>query len=116
MVVPVDADIEEAEQVHQQGGYHGFERLEATAVGHFELQHHDGDDDGDHAVTECLESTFVHECLDVILIASVPDEALGGSIDTCPRVSLTCCGRRRVARLSGRELFSYRKTRRVRLQ
>ena len=27
---------------------------------HFHLQHHDGDDDGEHAVTEGLESALPH--------------------------------------------------------
>jgi len=29
-------------------------------VRHLELEHHDGDDDGDHAVAECFESRRIH--------------------------------------------------------
>ena len=34
---------------------------EAFAMRHLEFQHHDGDDDGDNAITERFESSLVHD-------------------------------------------------------
>src|SRR5262249_8655672 len=36
------------------------QRLDALAVGHLHLQHHDGDEDGDHAVTERFKPILSH--------------------------------------------------------
>jgi hypothetical protein len=29
-------------------------------MGHFQLQHHDSDDDGEHAIAECFEPGLLH--------------------------------------------------------
>jgi hypothetical protein len=52
MVVPVDPDVDEAQDIAQENRDQGYERAQGLAVRDFELQHHDGDDDGDDAVAE----------------------------------------------------------------
>src|SRR6266568_1927045 len=50
VVVPVDADIHEAQDVGEQGRSKRRERGEVRAVRRLQLQNHDRDDDSDHAV------------------------------------------------------------------
>jgi hypothetical protein len=67
VVVPVDAEIHETQHVaqehRQQAGEVGKARTRrlVMAVRNLHLEHHDGDDDGEHAIAERFESTFVHE-------------------------------------------------------
>src|SRR4051812_15887880 len=64
MVVPVDADVDEAEQVAEQphaGVVH--EIGEVRAIGNLQLQHHDRDDDGEDAVAERLQPAGPHGAL-----------------------------------------------------
>src|SRR5436305_648510 len=60
VVVPVDADEGEAEQVAQEHGDQRPERGQVRPRWYLELQHHDGDDDGDHAVAERFETPLAH--------------------------------------------------------
>src|SRR5260221_3172817 len=60
VVAPVDAEKDEAQHVHQKRRQDRPERLDAGAVRHLQLEHHDRDEDRDHAVAERLESTFAH--------------------------------------------------------
>jgi len=60
VVVPVDGDEDEAEDVGEELGDERAEVGELDAVGRPELQHHDGDDDGDDAVAEGLEPVPGH--------------------------------------------------------
>src|SRR5918992_1764169 len=63
VVIPIDTQVDEAQNVAQEYGDQGHQRLEALAVGHLQLQHHDGDDDGDHAITERFKPILSHaEC------------------------------------------------------
>ena len=39
----------------------GFQRVELDSVRRFQFQHHDGDDDGQHAIAERFKSVFAHE-------------------------------------------------------
>ena len=61
MVVPVNAHEDEAEDICQEHRQHRRERRRIDAVRHLHLEHHDGDDDGDHAVGERLEAAFGHD-------------------------------------------------------
>jgi len=55
MVVPVDTDVDEAEQIDQQRRQHRAQGIPVRAMWHFQLQHHDRDQDCDHAIAEGLE-------------------------------------------------------------
>src|SRR2546422_9051648 len=58
MVVPVDAYVDKAEDIAQEDGKERPQCREVTAVRDLELQHHDGDDDCEHAVAERFKTSF----------------------------------------------------------
>ena len=60
MVVPVDAEHDEAEHVGEGDRDQGTERFPIRSVWNLQLQDHDGDQDRDHAVAERLEAAFAH--------------------------------------------------------
>jgi len=60
VVVPIDSDVEEAQDVGEKDRQQGAEVLEAVTMGNFQLQHHDGDDDGDDTVAEGFQASFWH--------------------------------------------------------
>src|SRR6185369_5779756 len=62
MVVPVNTEVDEAQHVAQEHGDQRRQRFDVLAVGHLQLQYHDGDDDGDHAIAKCFKSALSHEC------------------------------------------------------
>jgi hypothetical protein len=53
-LVPIDADVDEAEHVAHEDGPERDQYPKVGAVRDFEFQHHDGDDDGDDTVAECF--------------------------------------------------------------
>jgi hypothetical protein len=55
MIDPVDAGEDEGEQVDGEGGKDGDQASKTEVVGDLEIEHHDGDDDGDDAVGEGFE-------------------------------------------------------------
>src|SRR6266567_7220657 len=61
VVVPVDADIHEAQDVGEQGRSNRRECGEVRAVRRLQLQDHDRDDDSDHAVAERFEPALPHD-------------------------------------------------------
>jgi len=61
VVVPINAHIDEAQDVGQKARRNGRERRQVAAVRHMKLQHHDGDDDSDNTIAECGEAIFSHE-------------------------------------------------------
>jgi hypothetical protein len=60
VVVPVDAQEEEAQHVAQEDREQRPEREEVRAVRHLQLQDHDRDQDGDHPVAERLHASLGH--------------------------------------------------------
>ena len=60
VIVPVDGDIDKAQDIAEEDVADGAQRLKSIAFGHFELQNHDGDDDRDNAVTQGFKAIFLH--------------------------------------------------------
>ncbi len=56
VVDPVNANEGEGDEIEAQCGENGAKAGEAVLVGNFELEHHDGDDDGDDSVGEGFEA------------------------------------------------------------
>ena len=60
VVIPIDTKVYEAQNIAQEYGEQGHQRLDAHAVRHLQLQHHDGYDDGDDAITERFKPVLSH--------------------------------------------------------
>ena len=56
VVVPVDAEKDETQHITQKYGKHGAQRGGVGAERHLQFQHHDGDEDRDHTITERFQS------------------------------------------------------------
>ena len=63
MIVPVDADEHEAQHIRQEHRHQRRERRDIGPVRHLHLQHHDRDDDGDHAIAERFQPSLAHSML-----------------------------------------------------
>jgi hypothetical protein len=62
MVVPVNSQIDKTEQVAEEDGKQRLEAVECRRVeGDFQLEHHDGDQDGHDAVAKRLQPAAPHE-------------------------------------------------------
>ena len=60
MVVPVDADVDEAQHIAQEDRQQRPQVGEGGPVRDLQLEHHDGDDDGDDAVAEGFQPSLPH--------------------------------------------------------
>jgi hypothetical protein len=60
MIVPVNADVDKAEHIAHEYRKQGVQRGRIISVRHFHFQHHDGDDDGDHAIAEGFQPILFH--------------------------------------------------------
>src|SRR5215468_12699726 len=60
MVVPVNADIYETQNIAEEHWQQRPQIFDAIAMRHLHLQHHNGDDNCDHSVTECLQASLRH--------------------------------------------------------
>src|SRR5215207_9067629 len=63
MIVPVDCDIQKAEDIAEKGGRKGDECAQIRPVRRLQLEHHDRDNDGDHTVAECFQPAFVQRTI-----------------------------------------------------
>ncbi len=61
MVIPVDADIYEAEYVGKKDRIDLLKGLEFGRVGDMQVEHHDRDQDCYDSITESLEAILVHQ-------------------------------------------------------
>src|ERR1035437_5150198 len=60
MVVPVDANIDETQHITEKNRNQRCQCIEVLAMWHLQLQNHDRDDDGHHAVAECFQAALAH--------------------------------------------------------
>ena len=60
VIVPVDAEEDEAEVIAQQLGDERAEGIEVVAGGDVQFEDHDGDEAGDDAVAEGFEAILAH--------------------------------------------------------
>ena len=60
VVVPIDAEEDVAQHVGEKEGQDRPQRRQVAAVRRLKVEHHDGDEDGDHAVAERFEAAFGH--------------------------------------------------------
>ena len=60
VIVPVDPDVDEAEDVREEERENREECREIIAMRDTKLEHHDGDENGNHAVAEGLEAGGFH--------------------------------------------------------
>src|SRR5690349_10114241 len=61
MIVPVNPDINEAQNIGKKYREKRFERCQPGAMRHPQFQDHDGDDDREYTVTEGFESVGLHD-------------------------------------------------------
>jgi hypothetical protein len=60
VVIPIDAEVDEAQNIAQKYRNQWHQSLDALTVGHLHFQYHDGDDDGDHAITKRFKPILSH--------------------------------------------------------
>ena len=102
MVIPKNSYIRKAEGIGEEYRQVGPERGKIGALWNFHVQHHDGDDDGDHSIRERFEPLFAqieftYKSIDVLGRSSHVWDATGHvslsnldvgssafSIETCP--------------------------------
>nr|GFD15727.1 hypothetical protein [Tanacetum cinerariifolium] len=60
VVVPINAHVHKAQHVAQEDGQQWPQRRKVVAVRYLEFQHHDSEDDGEHAIAEGFEAGFMH--------------------------------------------------------
>ena len=60
MIHPHNGDYEKAQKVAEKLGSQAAQRTERGVARNLQLQHHDGDDHGDHAVAESFKAVGAH--------------------------------------------------------
>ena len=60
VIVPVDPNINEAQHIAEKCWNQITQCSQIGLMRCFQLQHHDGDDDGHYPITECFQSAFGH--------------------------------------------------------
>jgi hypothetical protein len=73
MVVPIDANVDETQDVTEEDRQERFQISEVGPMWDFQFQHHDGDDDRENTVAEGFEPGGFHcagaECLKAVAFA-----------------------------------------------
>ena len=60
MVIPKNSNIGKAERIGEKNGQAGAERAKRSALRHFHIQHHDGDDDCNYSIRERFKPLLTH--------------------------------------------------------
>ena len=60
VIVPVDPQVDEAQDIAGKNGNHRPEGRQVGSVGHFQFQHHDGDENRDDPIAEGFEPSRGH--------------------------------------------------------
>ena len=60
VIIPVNANVQKAQNVAEKHGQQRSQCSEAVAMRHLHLQYHDRDNDRDHAIAERLQPSFGH--------------------------------------------------------
>src|ERR1700732_1691194 len=60
MVVPVDADVNEAQHIAEENRKEWLQGRKTGSLWRLHFQHHDGDDDGEYPVTKSLHAGLGH--------------------------------------------------------
>src|SRR5271169_4005966 len=60
MIVPVNPDIDEAQDVAEENRDHRLQGREICSLRRLQLQHHDRNDDGKHPITERFHAALSH--------------------------------------------------------
>src|SRR6476660_529889 len=77
MIVPVDAYVDKAQHITRENGNYWAQGLEIDAMRHLQFQHHDGNDNGEHAVTEGFDPVTFH-------LAMLPGVCVGSQSAIAP--------------------------------
>src|SRR5215469_12181825 len=60
MVVPVDANVNVAQNIGEKNRNHGLKSLQVGSSRHFHFEHHNRYDHGKYAIAECFKPAFAH--------------------------------------------------------
>ena len=60
MVIPINPDVNKTKHLAEEHRQDWPERVQAVAMRHLHLQHHDRDDYSKHSIAECLKSVLGH--------------------------------------------------------
>jgi hypothetical protein len=60
VIVPVNGDVYKAKNVTEECRKYTCQVTEFITMRGFNFQHHDGDENGNHAVTECFKPGLSH--------------------------------------------------------
>ena len=89
VVVPINADVNEAQDVAQENWPELEKRCQIFTMGNFEFQHHDGNDDRDHPIRKRFDPPLAHACPLEIDDAKFGMELLQGKGGGCRNLNCT---------------------------
>src|SRR5260221_7381311 len=83
MVVPVDADVNEAQDIAEENRKEWLQSRKTGSLWRLHFQHHDGDDDGEYPVTKSLHAALGHPSYSFFWFEGRP----GRRLECAPRSS-----------------------------